>query len=89
MTIKEGLTCPRCQANGLIKHVELLFDDTRYDALVCPDCGVEWRVYYKIQDVNAEVTYVPEGEENMQETPREDTLEVTDDMIPEESPILK
>lgn len=61
MTIKETFICPKCgNTQPTVLAIQALMEDVRYDVLKCPDCGTEWRVYYKVSEVNAEVTFVPQ-----------------------------
>lgn len=59
MNIKEAYVCPKCgKTNPTILAIQALMDDVRYDVVQCPECRTEWRTYYKVAEVNTEVTYV-------------------------------
>lgn len=60
MNIKDCYVCPRCQAAGQIQAIQNLMEDVRYDVVTCPQCGVEWRVYYKTSEASTEVMFAPE-----------------------------
>ena len=60
-TIKDAYVCPNCHANtSRILAMQNLLSDVRYDIVQCSDCGTEWRVYYRVAELNQEVTYVPQ-----------------------------
>ncbi len=59
MNIKEAYVCPKCgKTNPTVLAIQALMDDVRYDVVQCPDCRTEWRTYYKVAEVNTEVTFV-------------------------------
>lgn len=65
MTIEEAFTCPKC--GGLkvnLNDIKQLFEDARYEDCTCMDCGSQWRVYYKMKEMNKIVTMLaPDIEE--------------------------
>lgn len=77
MNIKEAYVCPKCgQTNPTVLAIQALMDDVRYDVIQCPDCKTEWRVYYKVADINTEVMYVaPEESQVAPTAPAEEVVE--------------
>ena len=73
MNIKNAYMCPACKhPNAQAMAIQNLFEDARYDLVRCPECGVEWRVYYRVSEITTEVTYVPPVEEkDSQDLPSE------------------
>lgn len=41
MKTTEATKCPNCGAESRIYSIDVLFDDTRYDTLQCPECASE------------------------------------------------
>lgn len=76
MNIKEAYVCPKCgQTNPTVFAIQALMNDVRYDVIQCPDCKTEWRVYYKVADINTEVMYVAPEETSAEVAPVEEAVE--------------
>ena len=59
MNIKEAYVCPKCgKSSPAVLAIQALMDDVRFDVVQCVDCKTEWRVYYKVSEVQTEITYV-------------------------------
>ena len=59
MNLNEIFICPKCGNNKVtIVSSGAMFDDVRFDNLVCPSCETKWRAFSKITDIHTEVVYV-------------------------------
>lgn len=69
--------CPKCGKNCAIYSIVPLFDDVRYDNVVC-ECGTQTRVYYKVADMHREVIYMPQDEEGpaREQVPEQETMDI-------------
>jgi ribosomal protein S27AE len=61
--MNELYQCPNCGENGSIMAIMPLIKNIRYDAIGCPSCGAEWRVYYEFAFAEREVMFMPESAE--------------------------
>lgn len=57
----KAYVCPNCGKNGGVAGIIPILNGVRYDAVSCA-CGCQWRVYYKFENPNVEVTYIPPKE---------------------------
>lgn len=58
---QSAYACPICGEQGRVSGIVPLIDKVRYDVVQC-DCGAQWRVYYKFENPQTEITYVPPQE---------------------------